>query len=152
MGFIGFFITFNPKIMTKLLDVFFNSKITKIIISYSILVFGFFIYKNHVNIFIKKYLTVDRQFLEQINITFFIIIISILVIYGIYKFQLKKYQPSNNSLHILFLSILFLGIIRFTNYSNGWEFILIRPPFMYFIDLLGLPLIISAFILLKNLF
>lgn len=152
----GYSLTFlnalNAKLMIKLLDNLFNSKITKTILSYGILLILFFIFKNYINNFITKYLTIDKQSLEQVNIIWFLLMSLISIIYFVYKFQLKRYQPSSNLLHVIFFTVLFFCIIRFTNYPNGWQFIFIKPPYFYYTDLIGLPLIISTFILLTSLF
>ncbi len=138
--------------MIKLLDNIFNSKLTKAIVLYGVLVIIFYVFKNNINVFITRYLTLDKESLQQVSIMWVFLICLIGIVYSIYKFLLKKYQPSTNLLHTLFLTALFYCIVRLTNYSNGWEFISIEPPYFYYSDLFGIPLIISSLILLIRLF
>tara|TARA_R110000868_G_scaffold384409_1_gene651879 strand:+ start:1516 stop:4491 length:2976 start_codon:yes stop_codon:yes gene_type:complete len=137
--------------MIELLDKIFNSKITKTIFSYVVLIILFLVFKNRINIFITKYLTVEEQSLEQLSVVWFLLIGFIAIVYSVYKFQLKRYQPSSNLLHSIFLAVLLFSILRFTIYCNGWQFISIKSTCFYYIDFLGLPIIISTFIILLRL-
>lgn len=137
--------------MIILLDKFFKSKLTKTILSYGILIILVLVFKNRINIFITKYLTIDSQSLVQLNIIWFLLIGFIAVVYSVYKFQLKRYQPSSNLLHSIFLAVLLFSILRFTNYFSGWQFISIKHTCFYYIDFIGLPLIITSIIILLRL-
>ena len=136
--------------MTKLLDQFFDSKITRSIFTYISLIFLIFIFKYRINSVITEYLTIEERSLKEINILWLILLVLVCLIFLLHKLVLKRYQPSFNLFHTVLLSTLFLGIFRFTAYNSNWEFVEINGNELFYVDLLLLPLAVASIIFLVN--
>ncbi|WP_349663711.1 hypothetical protein IZU89_15120 [Cellulophaga lytica] len=134
--------------MLKLLDKIFNSKLIKSIITYVILIIIFYVFKIDINNFIYNYLLIKEEQLKEVNLFWYILLSIIGMLYIIYKLILKKYQPSVNLIHLIFISTLFISILRLSSYSDGWQFIgAIR--LLNYIDILAIiPLFLSSLIII----
>jgi len=134
----------------KSLDIFFNSKITKALVSYSLIITILFLFQDQINTFIVEYLILQPSALERISIIWFVALSLFAVFFLFYKLLLKGYRPSLSILHLVNLASMGLLILRFSNFPRGWEFIGVKDTFLKYIDLVGIPLLISFVILLSR--
>ncbi|MEO2051996.1 MAG: P-loop NTPase fold protein [Allomuricauda sp.] len=86
--------------------------------------------------------------MERISIIWFVALSLFAVFFLFYKLLLKGYRPSLSIVHLVILTSMVLLILRCSSFPRGWEFIGIRETFLKYIDLVGIPLLISIGILL----
>lgn len=132
----------------KSLDIFFNSKITKALVSYSLIITVALLFQDQINAFIVDYLLLQPFALERISFIWFVALSLFAVFFLFYKLLLKGYLPSLSIVHLVILTSMGLLILRCSSFPRGWEFIGIQDTFLKYIDLVGIPLLISFGILL----
>lgn len=132
----------------KSLDIFFNLKITKALVSYSLIITVALVFKDQINAFIVDYLLLQPSALERISFIWFAALSLFTVFFIFYKLFLKDYRPSLIIVHLVILTSIGMFILRFSCFHKGWEFIGIQDTFWKYIDLIGIPLLISIGILL----
>tara|TARA_R110002050_G_scaffold192314_2_gene327262 strand:- start:5682 stop:8675 length:2994 start_codon:yes stop_codon:yes gene_type:complete len=132
----------------KFLDIFYNNKIVKSIVVYNVFILIFYIVSSKINSIIIKYLTIDESALIQIPKSLIIGIFIITHVYIIYELILKNYQLSFGIKHLIFSSVIIYLILRFTNYRIGWYFIAYNETSLNYIDLIGIPLFLTCFIII----
>lgn len=126
------------KINSKKADDFFNSYITKNVVIYTVIILIFWVFKSWFNSLIENYLTFDSSYLDTTATGLLIILTVFGLAFILYKFVIKKYDPSTFVKRSIGLVLIAYLLLRYTTYSDGysWYFIEFWKKFK-FIDFIG---------------
>lgn len=128
------------------MDRFFSWKHLKFLIILASSVLGMLILKKSINDAVSNFLILPDGALSSINIWLILIPLLVFVIYCIHLFVSKKYRVGHFSTYCLIFLIALLIVLRFTEYSHGWNFIEYKSSGFYYVDFL----IVAIFIYLTG--